>query len=51
VFGERSVLPRETGSDGHSERRRATFAGASVTEVKFDDMDANNNKKSYSASK
>lgn len=27
------------------ERRRATFSGACVTEVKLDDLDANNNKK------
>ncbi len=28
-------------------RRRATFSGACVTEVKLDDLDANNNKKPY----
>jgi hypothetical protein len=31
--------------DYQSERRRATFAGASVTEVKLTDFDAGNNKK------
>lgn len=33
------------GSDGgyQSSRRRATFAGGSVTEVKLDDLDAGNN--------
>ena len=29
------------------EHRRATFSGACVTEVKLDDLDANNNKKPY----
>jgi hypothetical protein len=32
------------------ERRRATFSGACVTEVKLDDLDANNNKKPYQLS-
>lgn len=31
--------------DHQSQRRRATFAGGSVTEVKFDDLDAGGNKK------
>ena len=31
--------------DSQSARRRATFSGASVSEVKLDDLDANNNKK------
>jgi hypothetical protein len=31
--------------DYQSARRRATFSGASVSEVKLDDLDANNNKK------
>ena len=32
-----------TGGDAQSKRRRATFSGGSVTEVKLDDLDANNN--------
>lgn len=46
-----AVVPTAEGStqntDGHhqSARRRATFSGAAVTEVKLDDLDANNNKK------
>lgn len=31
--------------DDQSKRRRATFGGASVTEVKFDDLDAGGSKK------
>jgi hypothetical protein len=38
--------PSDGGSDGgyESSRRRATFAGASITEVKLDDLDAGNKK-------
>jgi hypothetical protein len=35
------------GVDAKKERRRATFTGAQVTEVKLEDLDANNNKKPY----
>jgi hypothetical protein len=48
--GPIAEAPSNGTPDGQSERRRATFAGASVTEVKFDDMDANS-KKPDSASK
>jgi hypothetical protein len=34
-----------TDADHQSARRRATFSGACVTEVKLDGLDANNNKK------
>lgn len=43
--GPTAEAPSHGTSDGQSERRRATFGGASITEVKLDDMDANSDKK------
>ncbi|MFI5508805.1 hypothetical protein ACIA48_15130 [Mycobacterium sp. NPDC051804] len=45
TVGTTAEAPTHGASDGdaQSKRRRATFSGGSVTEVKLDDMDPNNN--------
>ena len=39
--------PGTSDGDSQSKRRRATFSGGIVTEVKLNDVDANNNKNPY----